>query len=154
MIRDIEPAEPLHDRPMPDAEADMPPRILLVDRGDVIPAGFMRAFGLAEPMTCMPGDVLGVDYSAGDDLTTIFRFNAEGLLMEMQPAEPRPAVEIKANYSRRLDPMQQTLAMVSGITPQEITQASWRAPKKARKADAKAKAKRKQAKASRARNRR
>lgn len=92
--------------------------------------------------------IIAVDFSSGPDRTAHFTCNVEEIIVESSPP-----IEIKSPYSKRLSPMQQTLAMATGTTPQEITKASLRVPVKARRADPKAKAKRKQAKASRARNR-
>lgn len=89
---------------------------------------------------------------------------ARQIVEAAEPAADRPLPDaeadmpapVTARYSAALDPMQQTLAMLSGATPRELAQQGQRsvATPKARRADPKAKAKRKQAKASRARNRR
>lgn len=124
MNQKIEPAEPENDRPQPDVEADMPALL----------AGAESMYHQPVIMGIDPGD------PRGDMHAELTRRDA-GI------------VEIKTRYAPTLSPMQQTIAMLTGTTPQDITRASWRAPTKARKTDAKAKAKRKQAKASRARNR-
>lgn len=135
---DLEPAEPFADRPLPDPAADIPERVLIVDDASAL----ARGIAIHERTNA---EVIGIDPSAGDDLTGYDRV--------LQTPDGPVVEEIKVRYRPGLSALQMTTAMVNGTTPREITQASWRAPVKPRRADPKAKAKRKQARASRARNR-